>query len=117
MECELVNKITSWMIASAVIMLALPWLAITYIKGDGGMAACFILFFVVNPIYAVCAGGYAGKDIKKLWISPVLTALFYLAGTWLFFDMGERAFIIYALVYLFLGIIAMLISMLIRRKH
>ena len=33
------------------------------------------------------------------------------------FDMGEKAFILYALVYLFLGIVAMLISMLIKRKH
>ena len=114
---ELVKKLVPWIISLVVIMLALPWLAVTFIPGDGGMAACFILFFAVNPIYAICAGVYAGKDIKKLWVSPVLTALFFLAGTWLFFDMGEKAFILYALVYLFLGIVAMLISMLIKRKH
>ena len=62
------KKIIPWMLATAVIMLVFPWLAVTFIKGDGGMAACFILFFAVNPIYAICSGARAGKDIKKLWI-------------------------------------------------
>ena len=111
------KKLILWIIASAVIMLAFPWLAVTFIKGDGGMAVCFILFFVLNPIYVICAGVYAGKNKKRLWALPILTALFFLAGTWLFFDMGEKAFVLYALVYLFLGVIAMLISMFIKKKH
>lgn len=111
------KKLILWIISSTVIMLAFPWLAVTFIKGDGGMAVCFILFFVLNPIYVICAGVYAGKDKKRLWALPILTALFFLAGTWLFFDMGEKAFILYALVYLFLGITAMLVSMFIKKKH
>ena len=59
------KTIIPWMLATAVIMLVFPWLAVTFIKGDGGMAACFILFFAVNPIYAICSGAYAGKNIKK----------------------------------------------------
>lgn len=38
------EKIIPWMLATAVIMLVFPWLAVTFIKGDGGMAVCFILF-------------------------------------------------------------------------
>ena len=53
------------MLATAVIMLVFPWLAVTFIKGDGGMATCFILFFAVNPIYVICSGAYAGKNIAK----------------------------------------------------
>ena len=102
------KKIIPWIIATAVIMLLFPWLTVTFIKVDGGMAVCFILFFAVNPI---CAGAYAGKDIKKLWGLPILTALFFLVGIWLFFGMGEKVFILYALVYLFLGIVVELISM------
>ena len=60
------KTIIPWMLATAVIMLVFPWLAVTFIKGDGGMAACFILFFAVNPIYAICSGAYAGKNIKKI---------------------------------------------------
>ena len=97
-------------------MLALPWLAVTFVKGDAGMAACFLLFFAVNPVYSVIIGAYAGKDIRHLWSLPVISATLFLTGTWIFFDMGETAFILYAAVYLALGIAAMLISMFIRKK-
>ena len=110
------KKIIPWMLATAVIMLVFPWLAVTFIKGDGGMAVCFILFFAVNPIYAICSGAYAGKDIKIFWPLPIITALFFLLGTWLFFSIGEKAFILYAFGYLLLGIVAELISMFVKKK-
>ena len=77
---DYMKKIIPWMLAAAVIMLVFPWLAVTFIKGDGGMAVCFILFFAVNPIYAICSGAYAGKDIKIFWSLPIITALFFLLG-------------------------------------
>ena len=75
------------------------------------MFVCFILFFGVNPIYSVIAGAFAGRNSRQMWYLPVVSAVLYLAGTWLFFDMGETAFILYAGFYLVLGIAAMLISM------
>ena len=59
------QKMIFWFLLSAVVMLLLPWLAVTFIKGDGGMAVCFILFFAVNPIYSVTAGVFAGKNGKR----------------------------------------------------
>ena len=105
-----------WLAASAVVILALPWLAVTFVKGDAGMAVCFLLFFAINPIYFVVTRIFAGKDMKHLWSLPVISAVLFLIGTWVFFDMGETAFILYAAVYLALGIAVMLISMLIRKK-
>ncbi len=110
------KNIILWVAASAVVMLAFPWLAVTFVKGDAGMAVCFLLFFAVNPLYSVINGVYAGKDVKHLWSLPVISAVLFLIGTWIFFDMGETAFILYAAVYLVIGIMAMLISMLIRKK-
>ena len=55
-------------------------------------------------------------DMKHLWDLPVISAVLFLIGTWVFFDMGETAFILYAVIYLALGIAAMLISMFIRKK-
>lgn len=79
------KKFLPWIIASGVIMLGLPCLAVTFLEGDSGMATCLILFFAVEPyLRNLMPGVYAGKDIKKLWASPILTALFFLAGTWLF---------------------------------
>ena len=34
-------------------MLMFPWLAVAFVKGDAGMAVCFLLFFAVNPLYSV----------------------------------------------------------------
>ena len=80
------NNFILWIIISLAIMLVLPWLAVFFVKGDAGMAVCFILFFAVNPIYSVIMGIFAGKNI------------------------------LYAGVYLILGIAAMTISMIIHRK-
>ena len=110
------QNIVLWLVASAVVMLAFPWLAVTFVKGDAGMAVCFLLFFAVNPLYSVLIGVFAGKDVKHLWSLPVISAALFLTGTWIFFDMGETAFILYAAVYLIIGIMAMLISMFIRKK-
>ncbi len=101
---------------SAMIMLALPWLAVTFVKGDGGMVACFALFFCVNPIYSMAIGIFAGKNSRRLWSLPVISAALFLIGTWIFFDMGETAFIFYGMVYLVLGIASMMISTFVRKK-
>ncbi len=55
-----------WSIVSAMIMLMLPWLAVTFVKGDAGMAACLILFFGVDPIYSIITGAFVGKDLRYL---------------------------------------------------
>ena len=110
------KKIIFWLILSVFVMFALPWLAVTLVKGDGGMAACFILFFAVNPVFSIILGIFAGEDVRRSWWLPVISVVFFLAGTWIFFDMGEVAFIMYAAGYLVLGIAAMLVSAFIRKK-
>ena len=110
------KSIILWLTVSAVVMLALPWIAVTFVKSDAGMAVCFLLFFAVNPLYSIVIGAFAGKDIQHIWSLPVISSVLFLFGTWLFFDMRETAFILYASVYLVLGITAMLISMFIRKK-
>lgn len=104
------------LILSVIVMMLFPWMAVTFVKGDGGMAVCFILFFAVNPIYSVIVGAFAGKDSKQLWYLPIISAMLFLLGTWIFFAMREMAFIGYAAAYLVLGILAMIISMFINKK-
>ena len=94
-----------WAAVSAAIMLVLPWLAVAFVKGDAEMAVCLLLFMVVDPMYSLIIGISAGRDMRHLWSLPVISALLYLCGAWIFFDMGETAFIQYAAVYLVLGII------------
>ena len=101
---------------SAIIMILFPWLAVTFVKGVDGMAVCFLLFYAVNPIYSVIIGAIAGKNVRCLWSLPVISSLLFLVGTWIFFEMGEPAFIMYAAIYLVLGEISMLISSAIHKK-
>ena len=110
------KNIILWLAASVVVMLVFPWLAVTFVKADAGMAVCFLLFFAVNPLYSVLIGAFAGKDIRPLWSLPVISAALFLIGTWIFFDMVETAFILYAGVYIVIGIVAMLISMFVRKN-
>ena len=110
------NNFILWFIVSIGIMLVLPWFADSFVKDDAGMAVCFLLFFTINPIYSVIIGVFAGKNIKRLWGMPAISAVLFLLGSWIFFSMGERVFILYAGVYLILGIAAMTISMIIHRK-
>ena len=110
------NKFVFWLVISAIVMLAFPWLVITFVKSDAGMAACFLLFFAVNPIYSVFMGVIAGTNIRNLWSLPFITAILFVSGAWIFFDMGEPAFIMYAGIYLILGITAMLISAFINKR-
>jgi len=100
---------------SALVMLGFPCLAVFFVPADLGMGICMLLFFVINPIYALVSGWKAGKDIRHLWSSPVITALLFLAGTWLFLEWGETAFLVYALVYLLIGMAAMGISALLKK--
>ncbi len=102
-------------LTSVFIMIGLPWLTVTFASHDAGMMLCFLLFFVIDPIYAVIAGIAAGRDWKRSWFQPFLTSLLFLAGAWLFFDEKETAFFGYAGAYTVLGLTAMAVTALLRR--
>ena len=88
-----------WSILAMLLMIGCPWLAATF-AGSAGMAVCLLLFFGVNPIFSAVCGVFAGKDIKRLWPLPIVVAGLFLAGAWLFFAMGETAFLLYCVCYL-----------------
>lgn len=97
---------------AALVALLLPWLAVTLVRGDGGMAVCFLLFFAVNPVTAILLGVFSGRNIRGAWFQPLLFAALFLLGTWVFFTMAETAFVRYAVIYLLLGYAAMLLAVL-----
>lgn len=105
-----------WLILSIAVMFILPWAAVTFVKGDAGMAACFLLFFAVNPIYSIIIGIFSGRNLKERWSLPIISAVLFLLGTWIFFNMGEIAFLLYAGIYLVIGMAVMLVSALISKR-
>ena len=110
------KKVILWLAAAALVMLGLPWLAVTFVQGDAGMAVCFLLFFAADPVWSIALGVFSGKDIRSRWALPIVSAALFLAGTWLLFDRGETAFVLYAGIYLALGTAAMLITARIRKE-
>lgn len=113
------RKPVFWLLLSICVMLVLPWFVVTCIRSDAAMAAVLVLFFAIDPGHSMAAGYYAGKQIRRLWWLPAVSAGLYLLGAWLFFEMGDPAFLTYAGIYFALGMEAMLVSRLItvRREN
>lgn len=102
--------IITWIAVTVAVMFVFPFAVAILASECSGMALCMILFFIVNPVYFAILGFRCGKDIRRMWNLPLVSSIAFLAGTWLFFDIKEIWFIIYASVYLIIGWTAMGIS-------
>ena len=104
------RTITIWLAVTILVMFALPFAVARLASECSGMAFCMILFFIINPIYSAVLGFRCGRDVVRMWNLPLVSAIAFLTGTWIFFDIHELWFIAYAGIYLAIGYIAMFIS-------
>lgn len=109
--------IITWTAVTVVVMFALPFAVAGLASECSGMALCMILFFIVNPIYSALLGFRCGRNARQMWNPPLVSSIAFLAGTWLFFDIKEIWFIIYAAVYLIIGWAAMGISKYLNKQN
>ncbi len=109
--------IITWLAVSVAVMFVFPFAVARLASECSGMALCMILFFIVNPIYSAILGFRCGRNIRQMWNLPLVSSVAFLAGTWLFFDIKEVWFIIYASVYLIIGWTAMGISRYLNKKN
>lgn len=105
-----------WLAVTVAVMFALPFCVARFAPADARMALCMILFFIVNPIYSAALGYRCGSNVHQMWNLPLVSSVAFLAGTWLFFDIREVWFIIYATIYLIIGWMAMWISRYVNNK-
>ena len=103
------RQLIIWLSVTVTVMFVLPFAVARLASECSGMVLCMMLFFIINPIYSVILGFNCGKNIRRMWNLPLVSAIAFLAGTWLFFDIKEIWFLIYAAIYLALGWIAMFI--------
>ena len=108
------NKFLTYLMITAFIMVGVPWVIVSFVKGEPGTMAIKILLYGVYPLYSFIVGLYAGKNAKVRFLLPVLTAAFFLGGVWMFFEWGEPVYKMYAAGYLILGVIGMLMRAMIR---
>ena len=111
------KKYIRWLCVTIAVMFVLPFAVARLASECSGMALCMILFFIVNPVYSAILGYRCGKYIKKMWNLPLVSAVAFLAGTWIFFDTRESWFIVYAIAYLAISWTSMAISKYINRSN
>ncbi len=109
-------KVLLWIIAATMIMLGLPWLAKLFADSMSGMLVSLILFYAIDPVFSIVMGACAGQDIKGYWYMPIGNAGLFLLGIWLYMSKDLTQFYSYAVVYLALGLVSMIISLFARKR-
>ena len=104
------NTIFVWLCVSIAVMFLLPFGVARCASECAGMALCMLLFFVVNPAYSIVLGLRCGRDFRRMWYMPLVSSVAFLVGSWVFFDIREPWFVVYAAVYFLLCIVAAAIS-------
>lgn len=105
------------LLAAALCLLVLffpPLLSVLF-AGTNGMAICFILFFAVNPVFFALLGLFAARSVKTRWYLPVLAAAVYVLSMWVLFTPTETAWLLYAVIYLFIAIAVGLVAALVKK--
>ena len=101
---------------SVIVMLLLPWCAVAFVPSDGGMLVSLLLLFAVNPISAVCIGIISGSKPRLLWPQPLLLSALFAVGAWKSLGITISDILPYAAVYLAVGYLALLLTVLLRHK-
>lgn len=110
------RKIILWTAGAAVLMLLVPWLAAAFIPADAGMLVMLLLLFAADPFFSLLIGFFSGSDARHLFWLPILSAALAFLGMQLALGIGTAEFLLYAAVYLALGLAAMGARALYRRR-
>lgn len=94
----------------AIILCPLGFVLLSQIGAWEGIGFIFILNLLLYPIVFGSMGIVAGTDIRKLWFVPVVAAVLYLPAMWLILRSLVIEFTVYAVVYLIIAVVAMLIT-------
>ena len=113
MKSVAIKRLVFPLALAAVVMLLFPWLSVTLPLGDG-FGVFILLFFVIDPLFALLAGLYSAK-CKRLWGIPLYVSILFVVGAWAFFELWELDFLIYAAAYLVIGYAAMLLRLAVKK--
>ena len=98
------------------VMFGLPWAAVSFAPGDAGMAIMFVLLFGVNSMESLYVGIYSGMAVKQRWYLPRVNSAAFLLGVWMVFDWGNPDFYGYAIAYMAISVLTMLITVVVVRN-
>ena len=100
----------------AAVMFGLPWATVTFAPGDASMAICFVLFFGVNSMCSLYVGIFSGLAVKQRFWLPAANSLIFLLGVWTVFDWGNPDFKGYAIAYLAISMLTMVVTIVVVRN-
>ncbi len=98
------------LVVCALVEVLVPLAVTLTVPGDAGFGVTYILFFIIDPLFAVVFGAYAGRALRERWFVPLTVGAVYVLGAWCVFSFGEPAFLYYGGLYLVLGLIGMFFS-------
>ena len=93
-----------------VALLIAPLAVLNFANPMHGMGLMFLLFFGVDPVASIIVGSLSGASVKKLWWSPLLFGVMFLLCCWLALQEIVLDLVVYAVIYLLLGMIAMAVT-------
>lgn len=109
------KRIIASVLLSLITMFLLPLVSLKFIGGNDALGILLIYLLAVGPIVSVVIGVLSGFSNKILWYLPVINAAIFLISLVVIVGFAVE-YIIFALIYLALGIIATFITKAIKVK-
>ena len=113
---KLKSKLTITSIIELVVLLILPLTLINLAQPHETMGVMMAFFFAINPVSSITVCLFVGKDINKLWWLPISFAIIFLISYWITLQDVIFDLVIYAVIYVLLGFLTMVISWILKRK-
>lgn len=101
------KKLVFSLILSGVIMFFVPLVTVDPSGSELGILSVFTNLFVINPVFTLGIGIFAGTDKDKLWPLPLFNSLFFIISFGMLFGFGDMMIYMYALCYLLTSTLAM----------
>jgi len=99
-----------------LILLVLPLISINVIEPLSGMGLIIMSFFIINPIASVIISVLMCKEIKRVWFLPLVFGILFLVSYWIVLNEVIYDLWVYAIFYVILGYITMIIGWLVKRN-
>lgn len=89
---KIVKKNLIVLLASIVVTLVLPFVAIKLLPPDADMIVIMTLLWVVNTVVAGGIGFYSGLSIKTCWFQPLIFVGLFALSAFVVWQGGEHNF-------------------------
>ena len=115
MEKKFYIGLLVWLVLSVVLLCLLPWVAFAFVKSDEGIAALNGMFNIIQYMYFIAVGIFAGINFKKMWSLPIISYIMFVYSLLNFFNLRTYDPLSTATDYVWLsffavGIFAMLVT-------